>query len=165
MNDKKIIIAGIILTFLLLSGGVLILSNTIPSQISPSQNAKVVIDQKTYDWGTILYNGGNATKTFVIKSTGTDTLKLSNIKTSCTCTKAQVTIEGKSSPDFSMHSTSSWVGEVSPGKEANLTVIFDPTFHGPTGIGPIERLVSVETNDSSNPKLEFSLKGTVVKDK
>lgn len=165
MNDKKLIIGFIALTLLILGGGVFVLSSigTTPAKITASQNAKALVDQKTYDWGNIPYSGGNVTKTFAIKNSGTDILQLSGIKTSCTCTKAQVSIDGKTSPYFSMHSTSSWIGEVPPGREAQLTVIFDPAFHGPTGVGPIERLISVRTNDAGNPNLEFSLKGVVVK--
>lgn len=165
MNNKKIIIGFIVVTFLVLGSGIYVLSASTPAEITSSQNAKVVVDQKTFDWGNIPYSGGNATKTFTIKNNGSDALKLTGVKTSCTCTKAQITIDGKSSPYFSMHATSSWVGEVAPGKDAQLTVIFDPTFHGPTGVGPMERLISVDTNDTRNPKLEFSLKGVVVKDK
>lgn len=165
MNNKKTVIGFIVITLLILGGGIYFLSSTTsaPAQITASQNAKVQVDQKTFDWGNIPYSGGNATKTFTIKNTGTDTLKLTGVKTSCTCTKAQVAIDGKTSPYFSMHSTSGWVGEVAPGKEAQLSVIFDPAFHGPSGVGPVERLISVETNDVQNPKIEFSLKGVVVK--
>lgn len=165
--DKKIIIGLVVLTVLILGGGIFVLSSTTsaPVTVTSSQNAKATVDQKTFDWGNIPYSGGNATKTFTIKNTGTDVLKLTGLKTSCTCTKAQISIDGKVSPYFSMHSTSSWVGEVPPGKEASLTVIFDPAFHGPTGVGSVERLVSVETNDSQNSKIEFSLKGVVIKDK
>lgn len=153
------------ITLLILGGGVYVLSATTSTNVSPSQNAKVEVLEKTFDWGNIPYSGGEVSKTFTIKNTGSDVLKLTNVKTSCTCTKAQIVIGEKISPYFSMHSTSSWVGEVTPGKEAQLTVIFDPAFHGPTGVGPVERLVSVETNDIQNPSLEFSLKGVVVKDK
>ena|SRR3989304_6528471 len=165
MNDKKIIIAFVVITLVILGGGIFVLSSTTaaPAQITASQNTKAEVSEKTYDWGNIPYSGGNTTKTFTIKNTGSDVLKLTGIKTSCTCTKAQVDINGKTSPYFSMHSISGWVGEVAPGKEAKLLVIFDPAFHGPTGVGPMERLISVETNDSQNPKLEFSLKGVVVK--
>ncbi len=166
MADKKIIIGLIVLTMLILGGGVYFLSSTATStQVTPSQNVKVEIPERTFDWGNIPYSGGNATKTFTIKNTGTGVLQLSGVKTSCTCTKAQVTIDGKGSPYFSMHPTSGWVGQVAPGKEAQLLVIFDPAFHGPTGVGPVERLISLETNDIQNPKIEFSLKGVVVKDK
>ena len=164
MNDKKIIISFVILTLLILGGGVYILNvtSTSPVTINPTQNAKVSIDEKSYDWGNINY-GDDATKVFTIKNNGSDVLKLTNIKTSCACTKAQVIIDDKVSPYFGMHTTSSWVGEIASGKEAKLTVIFDSDFHGPTGVGPMERLISVETNDLQNPNLEFSLKGVVVK--
>ncbi|MDP3973437.1 MAG: DUF1573 domain-containing protein [Candidatus Daviesbacteria bacterium] len=165
MSDKKIIIGFVVLTLLILGGGVYVLSaiSTSPTQVTSSQNAKVSLDEKTYDWGEIPYSGPDATKTFIIKNTGTDVLKLTNVKTSCACTNARVTIDGEVSPSFDMHTTSSWVGEVPPGKEAQLTVIFDQDFHGPTGVGAVERLISIETNDAANPKLEFLLKGTVVK--
>ncbi|MDP3733378.1 MAG: DUF1573 domain-containing protein [Candidatus Daviesbacteria bacterium] len=167
MNNKKIVIIFITITILILGGGIFLLSSTTsaPAKVTTSQNAKILVNEKTFDWGNILYSGGNATKTFTIKNTGTDILKLTNIKTSCTCTKAQISIDGKTSPYFSMHSTSGWVGEVAPNNEAQLTVIFDPAFHGPTGVGPVERLISLETNDRENSKIEFSLKGVVVKDK
>lgn len=165
MNDKKLIIGFIVLTLLILGGGIFVLSSTsVPPKITASQNAKAQVNQKTFDWGNIPYSGGNAVKTFTIKNTGTDILKLTGVKTSCTCTKAQVVINGKTSPYFAMHSTSSWVGEVPPNKEAQLTVIFDPAFHGPTGVGPVERFVSMQTNDAQNLNLEFSMKGVVVKD-
>lgn len=166
MNDKKAIIGFILVTLLILGGGVFILSKTTTSgQISGvSSEVKISVDAKTYDWGTIPYSGGNVSKTFTIKNTGTDVLQLTNIKTSCACTYAQLTIDGKISPKFGMHTTSSWVGEVPPGKDAQLAVVFDPAFHGPTGVGSMERLISVQTNDINNPNLEFSLKGVVVKD-
>lgn len=165
MNQKKIVIAFIVLTVAILVGGIYILSvtSTTPQKVITSQNVKVNVDQKTYDWGNIPYSGGNVSYAFTIKNRGTGVLKLTNIKTSCDCTTAQVSIDGKVSPNFGMHTTSSWVGEVDPGKEAQLTVIFDPDFHGPTGVGPMERLISVQTNDINNPNLEFSLKGVVVK--
>lgn len=165
MNDKKIIIGFIIVTVLLLGGGIFFLAKTtITSPITASQNVKAEVTEKNYDWGNIPYGRGNVSKTFTIKNSGTDILKLINVKTSCTCTKAQVVINGSSSPYFSMHNTSSWVGEVPVGGEAKLTVIFDPAFHGPTGVGPMTRLISVETNDAQNKTIEFNLSGTVVKD-
>ncbi|MBI2022070.1 DUF1573 domain-containing protein [Candidatus Daviesbacteria bacterium] len=139
-------------------------SSSSPSKnIAKTQNAKAEASETSFDWGQIDYNGPKATKTFKIKNVGTDTLKLNNIKTSCTCTSAQVIINQKGSPFFSMHSNSSWIGEVQPGKEAELAIRFDQSFHGPSGVGPIERIISVETNDANNPKLEFILKGYVVK--
>lgn len=165
MSEKKITIGIILFTILILVGGIFLVSGESLSSatITSSQSAKAAVNQKNYDWGNISFNGGNVSKSFTIKNTGTDILKLTNIKTSCHCTKAQVKIGDTASPYFGMSSISSWVGNIAPGQEAQLEVIFDPAYHGPQGVGPISRLVSVETNDASNPRIEFSLTGTVIK--
>ncbi|MCL5073739.1 MAG: DUF1573 domain-containing protein [Actinobacteria bacterium] len=165
MTEKKIVIGIIIATLVILVGGIFLVSgnSSTSATVTTSQNAKATVDNKSYDWGNIPFKGGNVSKTFIIKNTGSGTLKLSNIKTSCHCTKAQVKIGSTTSPSFGMNSVSSWVGDVPPGQEAQLEVIFDPAYHGPQGVGPITRLVSVETNDATNSKMEFSLTGTVIK--
>ena len=158
MNDKKIIILMIISTIVSLFGGIFFLTKTTSTpQITVSQNAKAYVPNSTsFDWGIIPMSKGNVTKAFTIKNTGTDTLKLFNIKT-------YSTINGTDSPSFGMDGLSSWIGEVSGGKEAKLTVVFDPAYHGPQEVGPINRFVSVETNDKANTKLTFTLTGNVIK--
>ncbi|MDP3733421.1 MAG: DUF1573 domain-containing protein [Candidatus Daviesbacteria bacterium] len=167
MIDKKIVIGIILISLIILGGGIFLLSQTTstkPQNATLSQNVKIEAPEKTFDWGMIKYSGDKVTKTFTIKNTGSDPLKLYNIKTSCACTSANLTIDGKISPKFDMHTKSSWVGEVPANKEAILTVIFDQTFHGPTGVGPMERLIFMQTNDLTSPTLEFKLTGNVVKD-
>lgn len=164
MNEKKILLVIAFFSLIILVGGTVLLAGSGKSaQVTLTQNAKAQVDQKNFDWGNISFNGDYATKTFIIRNTGTDNLKLTNIRTSCHCTKAQVVVEGNTSPYFGMNTISSWVGEISPNKEANLVVIFDQRYHGDAGVGPINRFVSIETNDASNPNLEFSLTGTVIK--
>ncbi len=164
--EKKVIIIGTIVTALILVISVVWMSSTNVDapQVSASQNAKAyTVNATSADWGQIPMYKGDVTKVFVIKNAGTDTLKLFNIKTSCHCTKAFVTINGTDSPSFGMDGISSWVGEVAPGKEVKLTVDFDPAYHGPTGTGPITRYISVETNDKANSKLTFTVTGNVYK--
>ena len=163
MNEKKIIIILIFATILIVFGGILVLSKPSVTNIKASSDVKIITQNNSYDWGEIKYTGPKATKSFKIKNSGTDILKLYNIKTSCACTSAQITTEQDLSPLFSMHSSSSWTGEVLPGKEAELMVVFDQQFHGPSGVGTIERIITIQTNDVSQPKLEFNLKGKVVK--
>lgn len=62
-----------------------------------------------------------------------------------------------------MHSNSKYVTEVAPGQSAKLTVIFDPLFHGPNGIGDITRTITMSTNDKANPTLGFFLSAKVTK--
>lgn len=166
MTEKKVIIGLALFTLVIIFGGVFLFGSTSTSapQVKASSDAiAYTIEPTSFDWGTIQYSGEKATKTFTIKNNGKDTLKLYNVKTSCHCTNAYVTINGKESPRFGMSGVSSWVGEVAPKKEAKLTVIFDQSFHGPQGVGPVNRFVSVETNDKGTAKLTFTLTGTVVK--
>lgn len=164
MTNTKWIVGMVLFTLIVMFGGIWFVSGTASPQITTSQNAKAdVADPTSYDWGNILMNNGNVTKTFTIKNTGTDTLKLFNVKTSCHCTVANITINGVASQYFGMSGVSSWIGEVSPKEEAKLTAVFDPAFHGPQGVGPITRFVSIETNDPGNAKLTFTLTGTVIK--
>ena len=166
MKEKTLLIIMIAVTAVILFGGLILVSSTSTSvpKIATSQNAKAnVTDSTSFDWGQIPMKGGKVSKSFTLKNSGTDVLRLYNIKTSCHCTKAYATIDGNESPYFGMSGISSWVGEVKPGKEAKITAVFDPAYHGPQGVGPISRFVSVETNDSSLSKLTFTLTGTVFK--
>lgn len=165
MNEKKFLILTAIVTLVITVGGVFFLSSSTSSapQVEASSKAKASFGTTDYDWGKINYSGEKATKTFVIKNTGSDTLKLFNIKTSCHCTKAHLSIEGVDGPEFGMSGISSWVGEVKPNKEAKLIIVFDQTYHGPQGVGSIIRYTSVATNDPSNSKITFTTSGTVVR--
>lgn len=156
----------VLVSVLILIGGVVIMGSTSQNsaQVSASQNAKVfTIDPTSKDFGSTKYDAKPVKKSFRIKNTGTDTLKLFNIKTSCHCTKANLTVDEIEGPSFGMSGISSWVGEIKPGKEAILTAIFDPAYHGIAGVGPVTRFISVDTNDKSNSKLTFTLTGTVIK--
>lgn len=162
--DKKIIISIVLFTFVILGGGIFFISSSSPAALTASANANFTVDTKTYDFGTVALNGAKVTKTYTIKNSGTEDLKITNVKTSCGCTTATVTIDGVKSPAFGMHTESNWVGTASPGKTAEITAVFDQAFHGPQGAGEITRVVSFATNDPQNPKVELMMSGTVVAD-
>ena len=90
-------------------------------------------------------------------------LKLYNVKTSCMCNTAQLKTPDVTSKKFKMHEASTDVIEVKPGEAAELIVEFDPAFHGPSGVGPINRTITMDTNDVNNPTLSFNLTANVVK--
>ncbi|MBI5356623.1 DUF1573 domain-containing protein [Candidatus Collierbacteria bacterium] len=163
MKHKTVFIVIGIITFAILGTGAWLLSKPVGVAVEKSDQSKVEVGETNHDWGEIKINGGNAEKVFLIKNIGVGPLKLSGVSTSCMCTTAQVIIDGKGSPFFGMHQKSSWIGEVPAGKEAELKIVFDPAFHGPSGVGAMTRQIEVETNDKNNPKLEFTLKGSVVK--
>lgn len=164
MNEKKFIFITIAVTILIIAGAVIFLgkSESQKPQVAAVTNVSLTTDSTSFDWGTIKLKGGKVDKTFTITNTGSDTLKLYEVVTSCLCTTAQVKINGNVSPYFAMHQKSSWVGEVAPGETAELEVVFDPAFHGPQGVGDITRMITVKTNAQSQPEVSFNLTAKVV---
>jgi hypothetical protein len=159
---------GIIFGTLLLLVGVVFLSGKTPlsAQVETEVGAKVlIVNDAMHDWGTIGIKNGDVEHEFEIKNEGTETLKLYNISTSCMCTSAQLFQTDDKSPVFGMHDSSNYTMEVEPGENATVKVVFDPMAHGPSGVGPITRQVTVMTNDPDNKKITFTLKALVVKNR
>lgn len=162
--NLKVILIFVTATILIGGGGVYLMSRTPnAAQLEKTEKAKFFTDHDKYDWGNINYSGGDAKHSFEIKNSGQAQLTLANIKTSCMCTTAKITTKSGTSPIVKMHEVSDWKGVLEPGEVGKLEVDFDPTFHGPTGTGPIERIISVETSDPNRPYFEFNLKGVVIK--
>lgn len=164
MSEKKLI--GIIFAVSVLiigAGGYFVATTGNSAAVEQSEGAVVTVETKSHEWGEIGINNGTVMVTFPIKNTGTSPLSLYNIETSCMCTTAMVKVGQNVSPKFGMHSKSDYVMEVAPGDEAELVVEFDPAFHGPSGVGPINRQITVQTNDPANPKLTFIATAMVTK--
>lgn len=133
------------------------------TQVTTNSEIAMSIDANTHDWGTIDYDGGIVSKNFSIKNTSDTTLQLYDVKTSCMCTTAQLKTPDKTSRKFKMHEKTTDIIEVKPGETANLLVEFDPAFHGPSGVGPITRTITMNTNSTKDSVLTFNLTGTVIK--
>jgi rhodanese-related sulfurtransferase len=97
---------------------------------------KISFDRKLHDFGVIQQFGGMVETTFAVRNDGTETLKIGDITTSCSCTSASI----------SSHS-------IPAGEEAELTVVFDPDFHEEP-IDVFKRTVFITTNDPANPEVE-----------
>ncbi|MDO8658079.1 MAG: DUF1573 domain-containing protein [Candidatus Levybacteria bacterium] len=176
--DKKIIIGVVLFTILILGGGILY-SNSSPTKaksdlakatVEKTAGAKIQIFEENFDFKDIKYDAGNAKHPFKIKNNGTKDLTIANMATSCMCTKVYLQTNKEKSPEFGMkggHGSgedgSSWTGVIKPGEEAQVFADYDPTAHGPQGVGPISRLVSFETNDPDKPYVEFTFSGNVIK--
>lgn len=160
-------VIGIIMVTFVLLGAVVYFGAKIGSgsQVAADARVSVVIEENKFDWGTIDIEAGVVSHTFVIENTSDTTLKLYNVKTSCACTSAQLISGENRSQKFDMHSKSASVFEVEANQSAQLLVEFDPMFHGPSGVGPIDRVVTLESNDPVNPTLTFGLTAEVVRNK
>jgi len=167
-NKKRIdpFVIGVAITILVVFIGIVMLGSsagTSPEVITDAKVAITPLKETSFDWGTISINGGVVSKTFDIENASDAPLKLYEVLTSCMCTTAQLTTDTQTSKKFGMHEKSSSVFEVNPHETATLTVEFDPAFHGPSGVGPISRTVTMNTNDPQNPTLSFSLSAVVSK--
>jgi len=161
--NSFLITIGVITALLL---GVVVyagLNNGATTQVLADSQVSLAVAETNYDWGTIDYDGGVVSKSFEITNTSDSVLKLYDVNTSCMCTTAQLVSGNKKTKKFGMHEKNSSVFEVAPRESAELIAEFDPAFHGPSGVGPIDRTVTLNTNDSNHSNLSFQVKGNVVK--
>lgn len=131
-----------------------IISYSVTDKERPKAEAKSVFS----DLGTMKVSEDKSAD-FVIKNVGQKPLQLSRISSSCNCTFGQLILDGKESEYFGMHSISSFAGEILPGKDAKIRVIYRPSIMPVYGI--VEREVFIDTNDPQNPKLIFKVKANV----
>jgi len=165
MNSKILIIGLIIFSLAAIVGSYFFLAGgqkpqpTITSySVSDKERPKVEARTTSFDLGKMKVSEDKSAN-FKIKNIGQKSLQLSNVSSSCNCTFAQVIIDGKESDLFGMHNISDFAGEVRPGKEAIIKVIYRPSIM--PVYGPVEREVYVSTNDPENAKLVFKIKATV----
>lgn len=164
-GNGSIIFMGVVVASLLLVVGVVVSfskSNT-TSEITASSNATATAVSNSHDWGTISMKEGNVEAIFEVKNNGSEALKIYEATTSCTCTTAQLILGENKSPLFGMHSKFNYVLEVPSGETAQIKAVFDPAFHGPTGVGPITRQVTVKTNDATKSQLTFNVSANVTR--
>lgn len=164
---NKTIIGIIVAAVILLAGAVFLLSSTSSDKanLKKTVGTKMETLEEGFDFKDIPYGGGNAIHEFKIKNIGDKELQVANIATSCACSKAYFKSAKGESPKFSMKGMSApsdWTGTLSPGEEGQMVAVFDPTYHGPQGTGPISRVISFETNDPDRPYVELAFNGNVV---
>lgn len=164
MNSKILVIGLIIFSIAAIVGSYFLLVSGQPqTQIvsyssSDKERPKVEAKNTFSDLGTMKVSEDRSSD-FKIKNIGQKPLQLSNVSSSCNCTFGQVVINDKESELFGMHNISDVAGEILPGKEAIIKVIYRPSIMPVYGV--VAREVYVSTNDPENPKLVFKVKATV----
>lgn len=168
-KDIKVMVGGIVFIFTLIIGFAFWQGgdeNVANNNVQPlAQVAGIQISPETYELGSVDLNGGLVTKEYEVKNETDQEVVLQKVVTSCMCTQAKVAIGDKESRFFGMeHPTDknpSINYEIPPGKSAKVTVNFDPAAHGPQGVGPFDRVVTLTFSEPAGvEKLTFS--GTVV---
>lgn len=105
---------------------------------------KIEISASFFDFGEVEH-GQVLERSFVVKNTGQDILKIKSVRTSCSCT------EGKIEKNI-----------IEPGQETNLLVTYDTgAMSGPHGKGRQERIIFIQSNDPLNSQVEVKITALV----
>lgn len=160
MWKHRYTIAGIFGTIALLvlfaySGG----SSESPAGASASSSGGALTANETfYDFGIVAMANGKVSRDFTVANTGTGTVTIRRLFTSCMCTTATYVKGDRIQGPFGMpgHGVVPSINEeIAPGESAVVTAIFDPNAHGPAGIGTIERTITLETDSGKPFNLNF----------
>ncbi len=117
----------------------------------PTTQASVAEPSSAYDFGLVSMAKGNVEHDFAITNTTDSDVTINQAETSCMCTEALLKLpDGKEMGPYGMSghgsSFSRSVGAIiKPGEAITVKVIFNPAAHGPSGIGKIERVVTLST--------------------
>ena len=150
-----VVIASVVFLMLLIAG--LSLAGKKDQNRGEQDTSRLEAAESSYDFGTISMAKGKVTKIFVLKNNTSEAIMAEKLYTSCMCTQATLLKADERFGPFSMpaHGKIPEINEsIGPGQEVGIEIIFDPAAHGPAGVGPIEREVTLETSDGRF-KLKF----------
>ena len=131
------------------------------NQTQTSQGASALVAlEPAFDFGRISMTNGKVSREIKIKNTNDVPVTATRLSTSCMCTTAELTYQGKSAGPFGMPGHGLIPGiktVIQPGDEAIIKVVFDPAAHGPAGVGAIKREVYLEQAGGQRLTLNFSV--------
>ena len=116
-------------------------------------------DAPFFDFGRISMAAGKVSHRYSIQNTGDKPLTITKMFTSCMCTTATLVTASAQRGPFGMpgHGWLASVNEtLAPGEAAQVDVVFDPAAHGPAGVGPTNRTVTVVNDASLALELRFN---------
>ena len=129
-----------------------------PHQAQPVRPASLVSLKPSVDLGTVSMAAGNVPFRYLIKNAAAEPLDINRISTSCMCTTATLVTASERKGPFGMPGhgrPNATKVRLAPGELANVEVVFDPAAHGPSGLGRIERTVTLQSVEA--PPLELRM--------
>ncbi len=147
--------------------GMAIASSSAPAP-GPVEDAELTISEPSWDFGDIPMSEGIAVKSIALANNSSVPIAVTSLETSCMCTTAQIV-----HPDGSKSGLKGMIGHgggssslsetIPAGETATLLVNFDPNAHGPAATGPITRTVMMMTNSQTQPQINLTFSGNVIK--
>ncbi len=129
-----------------------------PAQAASAQSGALISMRPSLDLGTVSMAAGKLSFSYLVKNGGGEPLTIKRIYTSCMCTNATLVTATERKGPFGMpgHGLPTAVkAQLAPEETASVAVVFDPAAHGPSGLGRIERFVTVESAEA--PPLELRM--------
>lgn len=136
------------------------------ANVGSTSSGVLTAEETAFDFGTVSMSRGNVSHIFNLKNDGPEPVTITKMYTSCMCTTASL-IKGnpltssgyKKFGPFGMpgHGLMPKLDQmIESGEEAAVEVVFDPTAHGPAGVGRIDRIVYLENNAGEPLELSFT---------
>ena len=158
------VVVGIVLIF---SAWLIFIPTNNDSGVSKSSASTLSIATDNFDFGTVPMEDGNVLHDFKVVNNGKEPVTINEVFTSCACTTAFIIdANGTKYGKFGMrgHGLKNKTSiEIAPGESAIVQAVYDPAYHGPSGVGLVQRSVYLDTNSSKSPKLEVSFKALVTR--
>ena len=159
-----VIIAGLFVWGYFSKGGTTASVQGADEPNSTASKSLLTVSEKFYDFGTISMKNGIVNKEFTVTNTGDKDITVSTVLTSCMCTTVLIVApDGSTKGPFGMAGHG---GSVPPaneiikaGESRVIRVVFDPNAHGPAGVGPIDRFITL--TDISGNVLQLEIKANV----
>ena len=127
---------------------------------APSPATRILSAQEsTFDFGTVSMAAGKVTHRYWIKNTGSSPITIQRLYTSCMCTTAALVKANRKYDPYGMpgHGFMPTINApMAPSESAIVEVVFDPAAHGPAGIGPVDRFVTLQTDREPPLELAFT---------
>jgi len=127
-------------------------------EVAVISSSSIVIENDEYDFGDIDIFGGEVSTEYTLVNTGNENVLVISATTSCGCTEGE--IGGES---FGMHFGMNNDVVIPANSSITMTGIFDPLAHGPDAVGPITRILLLQTNSLMTPELEVRISANVTK--
>lgn len=165
MKTKKIIIlvtlsfVGIFVWGYFSRGGT---SASVQGVLEPkSYEGTLTVSEMFYDFGKISMKDGNVSKEFVVTNSSGADVNLRKIQTSCMCTVAFIVKgDGSTKGPFGMPGHGGPVPLaneiIKSGESRIINAVFDPSAHGPAGVGKIDRFITLTDGSGNNLQLAIS---------
>ncbi len=163
-TDTKLFLGAILVSVAIIIGAVFVLGKDTSPKRETLGTATMTVDKTSEDFGSMKADE-ERTATFTITNTSDTVLRIWNIATSCDCTFASITIDGKTTGEFNMTMHTSgplknWIGEIPAKQTAQLAVTYRPKVMPVTGI--VTRQVTFSTNDPKNETFQVEIKANVL---